>query len=380
MPTPLHIIYTPEIFSAQAFGGISRYFVELTRQLHAAGQHPRIAAGLHVNRLLGELPGSTVTGLYLRRGINRIPNLRVRINRGVCRYLIARDPRTVVHQTYYGDPGYLGSRPLVLTVYDLIHHLYRRQYPERDEDCDPAVTHQRRNCERADHIIAISQTTKDDLVRLFAVDPVKVTVIHLGNSLPPPEESRPEDTPATNRVLPGGGEYLLFVGQRSGYKNFDAVLAAFSRSMPLRQRFKLLCFGGGLLSGTEHRRIAELGLEGAVIERHGGDDVLARCYREAAAFVYPSQYEGFGLPLLEAMGQGCPVLASTGGSLPEVAGDAAAYFDPTDIDSIQHTMEQTLADPARPALLVARGHDRVQRFGWDKCARETLEVYRRLLG
>ena len=135
-----------------------------------------------------------------------------------------------------------------------------------------------------------------------------------------------------------------------------------------------------MLSGAERQRIAALGLEGAVIERHGGDDALARCYREAAAFVYPSQYEGFGLPLLEAMGQGCPVLSSTGGSLPEVAGDAAAYFDPTDIDSVQHTMELTLADPARTASLVARGHDRVQRFGWDKCARETLEVYRRFAG
>ena len=380
MPDPVQIIYTPEVFSLQAFGGISRYFVELTRHLHATGQHPRIAAGLHVNRLLRELPVSTVAGAYMRRGFRRIPNARVWLNRTVYTFLAACQPRAVVHQTYYGDNTYLGSRRFVVTVYDLIHHLYRSQFPKRDADCDPAVRYQRANCARADHIIAISETTKADLVRHYDIDPAKVTVIHLGNSLPAWQESAVEDPPSARRLMPAADEYLLYVGQRSGYKNFDALLEVFGRSAPLRQRFKLLCFGGGDFTDAERKQIISLGVEGRIIQQHGDDHALARCYHQATAFIYPSLYEGFGLPLLEAMSQRCPVLSSTGGSLPEVAGNAAAYFDPEDLESIQSTLEQTLADPSRLALLITLGHERLKRFSWEKCARETLEVYRRVSG
>ena len=315
----------------------------------------------------------------MRRGFRRIPDTRVWLNRTLYTFLAMCQPRAVVHQTYYGDNTYLGSRPLVVTVYDLIHHLYRGQFSMRDDACDPAVKYQRVNCARADHIIAISETTKADLVRHYDIDPAKVTVIHLGNSLPARQEPAAGNLPPTDRVLLGGDEYLLYVGQRSGYKNFGALLEAFGRSPLLRQRFKLLCFGGGGFSAAERERIAALGVGERIIQRHGDDRALARCYHDATAFVYPSLYEGFGLPLLEAMGQHCPIFCSTGGSLPEVAGDAAVYFDPENVASLQAALEETLADPARTALLVACGDERIKRFSWEKCARETLEVYQRLM-
>ena len=380
MPSPVDIIYTPEIFSLQAFGGISRYFVELARHLRAGGQRPHVAAGLHINRLLRELPASTVTGMYLLRASGRMPNLRARLNRTLCARMAGRRPRTVVHQTYFGDTAYLGPRPLVLTIYDLIHEIYRSRFPGLDAAVDPASRHQRANCARADHLIAISESTKADLVRLFGVDPAKVTVIHLGNSLPPREDSAGAREPRGDFSPPVDGEFLLHVGARSGYKNFNTLLEAFSRSAPLRRRFTLLCFGGGPFSGTERQRIAALGVADKVVQQPGDDRALARCYRAATAFVYPSLYEGFGLPLLEAMGQRCPVFCGTGGSLPEVAGDAAAFFDPENAEAMQAMLEETLCDPSRLAGLAARGRERVQQFSWEKCARETLEVYRRMVG
>lgn len=369
MPSPVEIIYTPEIFSIQAVGGISRYFVELMRGLQAAGEHPRVVAGLHVNEYLRHASG--VTGLYLRFAAARAARPRRLLNHALCRAVLALHPRAVVHLTYFGDTSYLRRRqPLVVTVYDMIHELFHDRFPELGGADDPSLRHKRLNCERADHLIAISESTKHDLVRLFALDPARVTVIPLSNSLPV------TDLPAPP---PAGDSYLLHVGTRSGYKNFRALLEAFGRSKTLPQHFRLVCFGGGPFSDEERAAITALGVEGRVEQRPGGhDDALARCYRGATAFVCPSLYEGFGLPVLEAMGQGCPVLCARAGSLPEVAGDDAAYFDPQDPDSIRVTLETTLADSARLAALRAAGPSRARGFSWERCTHETLAVYRRL--
>ena len=368
MSAPVEVIYTPEIFSLQSVGGISRYFAQLTRGLQAAGQRPRIVAGLHINEYLRGQPG--VTGLYLRFAFGRTAHRRNLFNRALCRWTLRRHPRDLAHLTYYGDASYLRGRTLVVTVYDMIHELFLERFPDLGYGRDPSVLHKRANCERADHLIAISQSTKDDLVRLYALDPAKVTVVPLSNSLPINDDPAPPAGP--------GDPYLLHVGARTGYKNFGALLEAFGRSTPLQRRFRLVCFGGGEFSDAERAAITALGVEGRVEHWRGGDDALVRCYRGAAAFVCPSLYEGFGLPVLEAMAQGCPVVCGRAGSLPEVAGDDAAYFDPQEVESIRSVLEMTMADDTRLAALRTAGPIRARQFSWERCTRETLAVYRRL--
>ncbi len=371
-PRSVEVIFTPEAFYLQRVGGVSRYLGELARHLQARGQHPRIVAGLHRNELVRTLPSLT-TGAYLPFGIGPLHPWRVGFNHAWYGWVAARHPDAVVHQTYYGDTAYIGSRPLVVTIHDLIHELFRHRFPVLNAASDPVNRYLRANCARADHLIAVSESTKSDLVRLLGVDPAKVTVVHHGHSFCAPAAAGPP-----SRGTGGDGEYLIYVGARGEYKNFAALLEAYGRSAALRERFRLVCFGGSPFSDAEQRRFTALGLKGRVTRQSGDDAALGRCYRGATAFVYPSLYEGFGLPLLEAMSQGCPVLCARTSSLPEVAGEAAAYFDPESVESIQVVLETTLADSARLDALRLLGRENARRFSWERCAAETAEVYRRL--
>jgi glycosyltransferase involved in cell wall biosynthesis len=172
----------------------------------------------------------------------------------------------------------------------------------------------------------------------------------------------------------------LYVGARGGYKNFERFVRAFALSQRLHQEFDLLCFGGGPLQTAERQMIADAGLgPDQVVQMGGGDEILAALYQQAAALVYPSLYEGFGIPPLEAMAVGCPVICSNSSSLPEVVGDAAESFDPLDQEAMLAAMEAVLASPTQRSALVAAGRIRYQQFTWKKCARETEAIYRKLL-
>jgi glycosyltransferase involved in cell wall biosynthesis len=258
---------------------------------------------------------------------------------------------------------------VVLTVFDMIHELYPDSFPANDRTRDA----KRQSVQRADHIVAISHSTARDLTRLLGVSPDKITVAHLGFA----------DALATLPVAdkPGGRPYLLYVGQRHGYKNFMAMVQAWAESPLLRDAVDVLAFGGGAFSPGELEAIAKLHpREGAVRQQGGGDAELASAYRNASAFVYPSAYEGFGIPPLEAMSLDCPVACSNSSSLPEVVGDAALTFDPVDRDAMRVAMERVAFDDSLRSELSRRGKARQQLFTWDKCAQETQEVYCRVLG
>jgi glycosyltransferase involved in cell wall biosynthesis len=261
-------------------------------------------------------------------------------------------------------PGKLGH---VVTVYDMIHELYPDQFPPGDRDS----LWKKECCRKADRIIAISNSTKNDLVELFDVEPGKVEVIHLASSL--------GDLDGTTERSSGSGSsrpYILFVGLRGGYKNFAALVEAYARSRHLQADLDILCFGGGSFSDAENRLFSELGVAGSIRHLTGGDSLLAACYREAAAFVYPSLYEGFGIPPLEAMTMSCPVICSNTSSIPEVVGDAGIFFDPADVSSVQEALEETLFSESLLKELRERGHRRRKKFSWRKCADETTSLYR----
>ncbi|MDY7029306.1 MAG: glycosyltransferase family 1 protein, partial [Spirochaetota bacterium] len=149
----------------------------------------------------------------------------------------------------------------------------------------------------------------------------------------------------------------------------------------LLQNFSIICFGGGRPSSKETDLMAHLGLSAnCVTYMNGRDPVLAGLYASAKAFVYPSLYEGFGIPPLEAMSFGCPVVCADTGSLPEVVGEAARLFDPTRVSSLQDALESVLSSPAHIARLKSKGRERAKMFSWEKCAAETLNVYKIIMG
>lgn len=368
MPT---VVFDHQTFVAQEFGGISRYFCELASRVHGlADFQAKVVAPLHLNAYLPDcaVPQAAVRLNGKFRGRGRLCQV---FNAALAPALTRMSRPSLIHRTYYEPLPRVGDVPVVLSVFDMIHELF----PENFAADDAVIRSKRSSVNAADHVICISQSTANDLVRLFDVPRSKISVIYLGYSdvfaQPTPQgESPPHDRP-----------YLLYVGQRDGYKNFDTALRAYAASRSLREAFDFVVFGGPALSAEEHALIASLSLRlGSVVRMGGSDKDLARAYRHARAFVYPSKYEGFGIPPLEAMSSGCVVVSSNASSIPEVVGDAAISFDPWDIDDMRLGFERAcLDDTTRQHLLIAGAH-RVREFSWDRCARETVVAYRQVIG
>lgn len=363
----MRIAYDHQIFGWQRYGGISRYFFELARQIAACDDvDAEVVSPLYVNEYLLSARVH-VTGMHVPQ-LRRTGRVYRELNRWVAPWSMRRFRPDLVHETYYSHGTVVPSNAkVVITVHDMIHELFPEGFAAWDATRDEKSSAVR----RADHIICVSENTRQDLIRLLGVDPAKTSVVHHGYELlTDPTGMRRCQEP-----------YILYVGSRGGYKNFDRLLQAYAASPSIHENFHLIAFGGGPLTRREQSRIHELG-GGRWQVRHlsGGDDVLADLYVSAEVFVYPSLYEGFGIPPLEAMSCGCPVLCADRSSLPEVVGDAAGFFDPESVDSMITALNRALFDSSYKQSLIKNGRSRCAEFSWQKCAQETLGVYRRLIG
>lgn len=363
----MKIAYDHQIFGLQRYGGISRYFFELVRHIAGSvGVEVRVISPIFINEYLlsTRVP---VTGVHVPQ-IRKAGRLYREVNRLVAPRVMRTFKPDLVHETYYSiRTGAPNNAKVVLTVHDMIHELFPNYFLQNDATSKMKAIAVR----RADHIICVSENTRRDLVRIFGVDQSKTSVIHHGYKL----LSAPVGIQRIN------DPYILYVGCRGGYKNFDKFLQAYAAAPLIYKKFQLVIFGGGSLTKNERSRILELG--GGLLRVHyysGGDEVLASLYASAHAFVYPSLYEGFGIPPLEAMSLGCPVLCSDRSSLPEVVGDAAEFFDPESIDSIVAALTRVLFDSNYRQVLIGKGRRQCEQYSWERCAQETLGVYQKLIG
>lgn len=283
----------------------------------------------------------------------------------------------------YHEPNFLPqpfAGPTVLTVHDLscfdhpeAHPAERVRIMERDL---PGAL------QRADHIIVVSEATGRELCRRFGLPPERLSVTPLaadGRFRPMAvQESAPQL--AELGLAPGG--YVLAVGTLEPRKNLPTLFAAYA-ALPaaLRRRFPLVVAGmqgwhceALLQSAQQLLARGELRLLGYV-----ADALIPALYAGAAAFVYPSRYEGFGLPPLEAMACGVPVIAANRTSLPEVVGDAGILLDPDDVDAFRANLQRLLEDETEARQLAARGLERAASFSWARCARQTRAVYEQVV-
>lgn len=365
---PLRVVYDHQIFCTQAAGGISRYFCELIAHFGRGGAvEPVLPFRYATNRYMAQLPKPwRRTGLpkqWRFKGRDRLECWLIdrRAKRPVANCLQRRQ-YDVYHPTFFA-PDFLphcGGRPFVLTFYDIIAERFGHD-PRRD----PQVIWKPRMIAAATRIIAISHHTKRDLVEYYGVDPERVDVVHLAGSL---GDLQPE-------LLPLGTPFLLFVGQRFRYKNFDRFTEAVAPL--LGPQLHLICAGGGRFDAEETVKLQALGIAAQVRQMDVSDRQLAHLYRKARALVFPSHYEGFGLPVLEAMSCGCPVVASNTSSLPEVGGSAALYFDPMATEDMRQVIRSLLEDDALRADRRAKGEERAKEFSWARCAEATAGVYAR---
>jgi len=290
---------------------------------------------------------------------------------------LARFRLDVLHSPDFIPPARLRAKS-VITVHDLAFLLFP------DFLTRPSARYYSRvdiAARKADHIIAVSESTKRDTIRLLGVPPEKITVI--------PEAAHPIFTPIANadaleRVrarykLPR--DFILFVGTIEPRKNLSTLIRAFRR---LRDNYKtdaVLAIAGhrGWLVEDVDQTLAETHLSDAVRFLGGvPNEELVYLYNAARVFAFPSRYEGFGLPPLEAMACGTPVVTSNVSSLPEVVGDAAMLVDPEDVDGLAVAMWRLLSDENLRRDLRAKGLKRAQTFSWERAARATLDVYHRI--
>lgn len=369
---PMMILYDSKIFQLQKYGGISRYFVNLIQRV-AREEQVVVSASLYVNNYLAELPPGLVKGVKLAWSPPGSGRVLEWVGRAVDRVVIAKSSPDVLHETYYSRQAVApASIPSVLTVYDMIHERYANMFPRRVD----IARRKAAAVSRASHVICISENTRRDLLEFYDVDPNKVSVVHLGYDVLNAGMDSGERASTLSKSLP----YLLYVGERAFYKNFQTFLRAYAGSVWLRKNFRIICFGGGGFQADELELIRELDIKPGQIEQvGGGDNMLAVHYQNAAAFVYPSLYEGFGIPPLEAMALGCPVVCSNTSSIPEVVGDAGEYFDPEHVESIRASVESVLQSTEKRAELIQKGYKKCAEYSWDRCASETLEIYRGLV-
>lgn len=266
----------------------------------------------------------------------------------------------VVHRTYYPIRDMVGNKkPHVETLHDLWDE---RSNMHHDKGAIFRSFIKKRACQRADAVVCVSEHTRDEAIDRWPALAHKITVIPHGVrplSLKPiaPNIDRP---------------YFLFVGKRGQYKNFIMAAEALQRS---GLDHAIVCFGGGPFSEIERRALSGLKIIDRVEQISGGDDQLAGLYTHATALLYPSSFEGFGLPLLEAMVHQCPVIASPLTSLPEVGGDAVIYADPRFPDSWEVALQRVVSDPILAKDLRLRGRCRSELFSWRRSAELHSKLY-----
>lgn len=292
----------------------------------------------------------------------------------------------VVHfpNHHMGRYGLFLDQPYIVTVHDLIRYFDLKGYatyihrPNLRDRIYLRMDYA--GIRRAAAIIAISETTKRDIVEHLRYPEDRIFVVYHGidHELFRPVERRPIEEP-----------YILFVGSEHPRKNLSTLLKAFKLVKDSDRRFRhLKLVKVGAAGGREApfhqytlRAMAELGLNGDVVFAETvPDHELPAYYSGAEVLVNPSLYEGFGFPPVEAMACGCPVIVSNAGALPEVVGDAALVVDPRDAEGMAEAIRQVLEDGSLRRRLVTAGLRRASQFTWERCARETEQVYEKVEG
>jgi len=359
--------------------GIGRYLLGLAQGFKQVNQAEQITF-LIQDQLSSEHPFKNFASHNLI--LQEIPYRHMDIRAWIkIPYLIQQTKPDLFHYPHFDLPLSI-SKPIVITIHDL-KYLSQPDFFRNHRLPKRLVykTMMELSVQRAEHIITDSKNTANDLIHHFNVDPKKVSTIHLGV-----EEKFFERKPVNQinqslKKLRIDQPYFLFVGERRPHKNINALIKAFRLFLEKQTHFQLVIVGRSYQDYKEPEKlVTELDLKNSVhfIDRINDDD-LQILYQAATAFISLSQYEGFGLPALEAIASQTPVIVSNNTSFPEVVGDTGILIPPNDIyQAVASMMEITNNEKIRQEL-IRRGFERAQTFTWKKCAQETLNIYQQTI-
>jgi glycosyltransferase involved in cell wall biosynthesis len=362
----MKVLYDHQIFAAQKFGGISRYFSEISNPI-LDGVDTEIINHLDFPNFHQNLFSKGIRFAKNKLKINYLlpENLfpQIPIDR------LIKNDFDIFHPTYY-DPYFFPhiKKPFVLTVYDMIHELYPEYFGLDESIC----VNKRFLCEKADLILAISETTKKDLIQIYNIDESKIQVTYLGSDFDKVKPIRP----LVNSEIEN---FILFTGSRGIYKNFYFMLRALVDFMINDKSLKLVCTGHPF-SEMELNYFKKLGIDKNIFHVYANlDNELAWLYQNALFFIFPSLYEGFGIPILEAFASKCPVISSNGGSLKEIGGKGVRFFNPKCIMELQDAVSDLMFNSETRQNLIHNGLIELEKYSWEKCRKETNNAYKSLV-
>lgn len=362
----LKLLFDYEIFSKQRAGGISNYFYNLGRELINLNIDTIFFSPLHRNQYLSSLSKKNIIGFDVKYIPFKLNFILDAVNFFFTKKLLKKNIYNLMHQTYYSENNFTNVKK-ICTVYDLTNEKFPNFFPQSNN-----ITNlKKKTILNSDHIICISDNTKKDLINFFNINPDKIATTLLASDLYCP------DVTIKNKKL---RNYILFVGSRSSYKNFESLLNAYSSSSFLKNNFKIALFGGERFGENDQKLMKCFNIDYNKIWIIDEKKYrLQYIYSNVAALVYPSIYEGFGLPIVEAMSCGCPVISSLAGSTKEVGGEGIDYFDPLDVSQMKNLIEKLVTSDLLQESKIAYGYKRANLFSWKKCAQETLEVYKKVI-
>lgn len=366
----MKILYDHQAFTGNRYGGVARYFHDLMESLVEMQVDIELSIGFSNNEYLKS--SSIRKPLQFKNifGFRPTNILASRTNRLNSIYQLQKGDFDIFHPTffhqYFLKP--LGNKPFVLTYHDCIKERFKLNHLDNSSHAQKQEL-----LNRASKVIAVSENTKKDLLEFYQIKPEKIAVVHHSTNFI--NHKQPH-----NFQVKTPEKYLLYVGARNDYKNFLGFIKDIAPTLLKYKDVHLLCAGGGNFNEEEQHLIASLNLQNQVIfQDFHSDNTIFGLYQKAIAFVYPSLYEGFGIPILEAFAAGCPVVLSNKSCFPEVADDAALYFNPDNAEDIADKLEQIINNSELRKSLINKGFTRQNFFSIEKKAKETLAVYQSIL-
>lgn len=365
----MKILFSSQIFQDQKFGGISRYYSEIYK-------------GILKNELIQiQLPLLYSENLYIKDVISNdlsfykiliaLNLFKKSIIRKIHRYdvkslkvLLKKQQYDLFIPTYYDTDfiDYIGNKPFVLSVYDMIHE----KFPHLFLNDLTTVRNKKLLIGSATKIIAVSHNTKKDIIEIYPeIDASKIIVVYHGSSLVVDQKYH---------SLPSN--YILYVGSRFGYKNFGLLLKGCEKILKSEQDLFLVCAGGGSFSTIENNLIEDLKITAKVKQINFDENQLGFIYNNAKIFIFPSEYEGFGIPVLESMSCGCPVILSNSSSFPEVAENAGLFFEYNNEKDLEDKILLLLKNETYRKEIIDLGYAQANKFSWETAVNQCIDVYK----